>query len=127
MSKKRNIEIGLGLAIAAVLVGYFLYDKEGRKQAKKVKGWMLKAKGEVLEKIERMRNLNEERYHSTIDGVLRRYTKMRDIGEDEILSLSTELKRYWEKIKKEILSGGKKVARRTRGGLKRAVSAVQEE
>ena len=47
---KRNVTWGFGLAATAIGT-YFLYGKEKIKNRRKVKGWMLKVKGEVLENL----------------------------------------------------------------------------
>jgi hypothetical protein len=56
MSGARKAEIGAGIAAgvaAAALGAYFLYgSKDAKKNRAKVKGWMLKARGEVLEQLE---------------------------------------------------------------------------
>jgi flagellar basal body-associated protein FliL len=54
MSTNTKVGIGLGLTAAAVTAAgaYFLYgSKQAPQNRKKVKGWVLKAKGEVLEAL----------------------------------------------------------------------------
>jgi hypothetical protein len=60
--KENGVAVAMGLgALAALSAGaYFLYGtKEGAKKRVKIKGWMLKAKGEVLEKMEALKDVNE--------------------------------------------------------------------
>ena len=53
--------VGLGLAAitaAAAAGAYFLYGKDGAKNLKKIKSWSLKAKAEVLEKLEKAKDIS---------------------------------------------------------------------
>lgn len=100
-----------GLAAAAAVGGYFLYNnKDAQKKVKKVKGWALKAKGEVLEKIERLKEVNESAYNQIIDAVLSRYQKVSNIDASELIQISKELKSHWKSIQKDLTAGSKKVS-----------------
>ena len=127
MSKKVNVGISVGIAAAAAaLAGYFFYGKDGKKRLKKLKGWMLRAKGEIIEKVERLKEVNEESYYAIVDEVLHRYTKAREVGKDELLALSSELKKHWKDIREEFETVEKKTAKRTKRGLKRVISAAKK-
>lgn len=100
-----NVALGLGivgLAAAGIAGAYFLYGKDGAKNRKKVKGWMLKAKGEVLEKIEKAKDLSEDYYHTAIDAVAEKYGKGKDITPEDIQAFAKDLKKHWKDIKKEL-------------------------
>lgn len=105
-SNGNDLAIGIGaatVAVAAAAAGaYFLYgSKDASKNRKTVKGWMLKARGEVLEKIETMKDsLTEESYNKIIDGVVKKYISMKDGSAAEADALSQELKSHWKNIKK---------------------------
>ncbi len=100
-----------GLAAAAAVGGYFLYNsKDAQKKVKKVKGWALKAKGEVLEKIEKLKEVNETAYNQVIDAVLSRYQKVSNIDASELIQISKELKSHWKSIQKDLTDGSKKVS-----------------
>lgn len=101
-----------GLAAAAAIGGYFLYNNaEARAQAKKkiktVRGWVVKAKGEVLEKIEKMKDVNEGMYHNIVDAVMSRYGKLSSIDTSEVAKLTKELKTHWKSIQKDLKQSGK--------------------
>lgn len=95
--------LGLG-ALAALSAGaYFLYGtKEGAKKRVKIKGWMLKAKGEVLEKMEVLKDVNEEAYNKVVSTVMSKYQGLKDIDQGEVVSLVEDLKKHWKNIKKHI-------------------------
>ncbi|MEK7510425.1 MAG: hypothetical protein AAB567_02635 [Patescibacteria group bacterium] len=105
-----NVLAGVGAAALAVAAAgtYFLYGtKAGVKGRKRVKGWMLKAKGEVLEKIESLKELNEKIYHEAIDAVADQYRKLQHIDGEEVEALVKELKGYWKHIRRSLQSGKK--------------------
>ena len=81
------VEVALGIgALAALSAGaYFLYGtKEGAKKRVKIKGWMLKAKGEVLEKLETLKEVNEETYNVVVDTVMKKYSGLKNIDQKEV-------------------------------------------
>jgi uncharacterized membrane-anchored protein YhcB (DUF1043 family) len=94
--------VGLGaLAIAGIAAGYFLLGKDGAKNRKKVKSWMLKAKGEVLEKMEKWKkDFNESDYQELVDKMAQKYQNMKDIDQAELQAFAKEMKSHWKNIKK---------------------------
>jgi hypothetical protein len=119
---KKNGKFGAGFvlgagAVAALATGYFLYGPKGKEHRKQVRAWTVKAKGEVLQELERMKNVSKESYDQVIDKTTKRYEKVKDISQDEADKLNKELKRYWSDIKKEAANGvqdGKKTAKSLR-------------
>ena len=104
----------LGL-VAVAAGGYFLYGKEGAKNRKKIKGWALKAKGEMLESIERLKNINQKTYNEVVDRVAKRYKKFKQVDKKELQRLVKESKSFWNSITKKIpVSKEFKVARNNR-------------
>lgn len=105
--------IGIALAAAAAAGAYFLYgSKDAKKNRKAIKGWVLKAKGEVIEKIEQVKGeLTEENYHKIVDGVVSKYSKLKTTTEDEIQDLLKDMKGHWKNIKKHT-AGTKAVAKK---------------
>ena len=96
MAKTQNmIEAGLGLAVIAALGTYFLYGKNGEQNRKKIASWSLKMKGEILEKVEELKDLNEEDYYKIVDEVSARYSKLSKVGAAELKRLTEELKGAW--------------------------------
>jgi hypothetical protein len=113
MVKKKESNVGMlvGLgALAALSAGaYFLYGtKEGAKRRVKIKGWMLKAKGEVLEKLELLKEVNEEAYNKVIDTVTKKYAGLKHVDQNEFDALVTDLKKHWKNIKKHLDEATKK-------------------
>lgn len=96
--------VGLGLAaIAAAAAGaYFLYGKAGPKQKKKIKGWMLRMKGEVMDGLESLRDMSGDAYEKMVDKISRKYQSAKNIDKDEVAALAKELKGYWKNISKHV-------------------------
>ena len=107
---KHNLEIGLGVAAIAAAAGatYLYGTKSGAKKRKEIKGWMLKAKGEILENIENMKEVSEGAYHDVVESVLGKYKKLKNIDPVEVAALMAELKAHWNNIQKAATGKGKK-------------------
>lgn len=119
-------QIGIGLAattaVATAAGAYFLYGaKNATKNRKKVKGWMLKAKGEVLEGLEKAKNLDEKSYHDLIDNVMKKYRKMRVVSDKEAAELRRELKGHWKNLHKNVVALKPKKAKKKSTTKKKVV------
>jgi hypothetical protein len=103
MTKTENmIEAGIGLAAVAALGAYFFYGKRGDQNREKVAGWMLKMKGEILEKVEDIKELNEAEYYKLVDETSARYASLKKVGADELKHLTEELKGAWKHISEQL-------------------------
>lgn len=106
MAKKKadgkGMEIGLALAgLAAIAGGVFLYGTDaGKKKRKEIKGWTLKAKGEVIEKLEQLKDVNEENYHKVVDAVAAKYQTVKSVAPEELAEVVSDLKKSWKHIVK---------------------------
>lgn len=109
---KKTLAIGAGLAAVAGLAaaGYFLYGKDGAKNRKKIKSWMLKAKAEVLEGVEKMKDVTEAEYHMVVDKVHAKYKALKNVDPAELEMMIKELRNHWKNIKKSITATPKKKA-----------------
>lgn len=98
----KMMEAGLGLAAVAALGAYLLYGKEGAKNRQKVSGWMLKLKGEVLEKAEEIKEINQEEYYKIVDEVTARYSKLEAVGAEELKHLKEDLRNAWTHMAEQL-------------------------
>lgn len=115
MSKKQSHSAGVGLGLAAASAGaYFLYGKATPKQKKKIKGWMLRMKGEVLEGLEGLQHTSEEAYTKVVDQVSRKYEAVKNIDKDELVAITKELKGHWKNISRQIAQDAKTPAKRAK-------------
>lgn len=115
MEKKHNLgkDVLIGVGIAAVVAAtagtYFLYgSKNASRNRKKIKGWMLKAKGEILEKLENVKDINEEIYHKIVNEVSNKYQALKSIDKKDVMAFADELKKHWKGIEKEVRAFHKK-------------------
>lgn len=97
-----GVEIGLAVAgLTAIAGAVFLYGTDaGKKKRKQIKGWTLKAKGEVMEKLENLKEVNEETYHKVVDTVTAKYKTLKTVAPEELEEVITDLKKSWKHIVK---------------------------
>ena len=106
LSAKEVIGIGAGVA-ALSAAAYMLFGPNGKKNQKALRGWAVKMKGEIIEKFEEAKELTEPVYHEIIDKVQSKYSKLKNIDQDELAEVVGEIKKNWKALKKEV-SGKKK-------------------
>ncbi len=95
--------VGLAALAAAAAGTYFLYgSKNAAKNRKAVKGWVIKMKGEVLERMEELKDVSEEVYYKVIDEVKEKYEKMSTVSKDDLNAVTAEMKSHWKDIKKDL-------------------------
>ena len=102
---KVAVGVGVGLAAVAAAGAYFFGSKEGAKRREKVLGWADKLKGEILDKLKELQDVNEEVYHGIVDHVVAAYHGVKNIDTEELSKLGKELKSHWENIRKDIETG----------------------
>ncbi|HEY1037086.1 MAG TPA: hypothetical protein VGE62_00725 [Candidatus Paceibacterota bacterium] len=125
-----------GLAAAAAAGAYFVYGsgtQDTKKAVKKVKGWALRAKGEVLERIEKIKEIDEKLYSDAVDAVMKKYEKVKNVDVSEVVKLAKEMKSHWKSIKKELSAGagvakksGKAAAKVAKKVTKNVTKAITE-
>lgn len=131
-AKSEKSGSGAGIAIIGGLVAaaagaYFIHgNKAAQKKIKQVKGWALKAKGEVLERIEKIKEVDEALYQQAIDAVMKKYEGVKSIDTTELAAVAKDLKSHWKNIKRE-LSAGKKAAKKTATKAKNATVKVAQD
>lgn len=131
-AQKVGIGVGITAAAAAAAGAYFLYgDKNAKQNQKKVKSWVLKAKAEVLESLEKAEHMTQEEYEAVVDGVAMVYGKLQDVTKTELGSFEKEMKGHWDGIektgrptKKVAKKATKKAAKKT---VKKAVKKVTKK
>jgi len=92
--------IGAGIAAIAAAAGafYFYGSKHSAQHRKQMKGWMIKAKGEVVEKLETMKDVSETAYDKAVTQVMDKYKKLKNIDPAEVTALAADLRRHWKNI-----------------------------
>ncbi len=103
----QGLAVGVGL-VSVIAGGIFLYGPNGKTNRKQIKVWTVKAKAEVLEEIEKMKEVTQEKYEIAVDKVTDKYGKLKTVGKDQALVLAKELKRHWKSVVGEIKNRQKK-------------------
>lgn len=112
VTTNQTVGIGIGITAAAVAAAgaFFLYgSKNAARNRKTVKSWTLKAKAEVLEKIEQAKNMTKEEYDQLIDTVSNLYQNAKNTSKVDLSTFKKEMKDHWQQIAKSAASGTKTV------------------
>ncbi|MCL5667170.1 MAG: hypothetical protein M1383_05380 [Patescibacteria group bacterium] len=116
MAKENNKKMGAGLGLAALLAAaagayYFYGSKKAPKHRRQLKSWAVKAQGEVMERLENLKEVSQDTYAGVVDQVVGKYQKYKHIPADELAAMAAELKGHWNRISKELDKPGKKSAK----------------
>jgi hypothetical protein len=117
MSKKRMAVTALGVtttALAAAAGAYWLYGAQKAKNNRKVaKGWMLKARGELMDLVEKTKDIDKKKYFDMAESVAKTLGQKAGATTVQISGAAKDLKAVWAQvapaiIKKTSRSKGKK-------------------
>lgn len=103
MTQTEKVSVGVGLtAAAAAAVGaYFLYgSKNAAKNRKAVKSWALKAKADVLEKLEEAKEMSQDEYKELIGTIANTYSTVKSASKAEVKAFKDEMLDNWKAIEK---------------------------
>lgn len=101
LSNEQKLGIGVGLttAVVAAAGAYFLYgSKDAEKNRSKVKSWVLRAKGEVLEAMEKTQHMTEEEFKNLVDTVTAGYDKAQSLSKKEMTDFKKEMLDNWQML-----------------------------
>jgi uncharacterized protein YicC (UPF0701 family) len=102
--KKEGVAaVAVGLAAAVAAGAYFLYgSKDAEKNRKKIKVWSVKMKADVMDKIEKLKEIDEEVYKTVVSSVASKYAKLKNVDTAEVEALAADLNKHWKAIKKHV-------------------------
>lgn len=131
-TQKKNTDVGIVVGVAAgvaaiAAAGYFLFGPNGKNNRKVIKGWTVKMKGEVLEKIEKLKEITPVMYDTIIDEVAQKYAKLKHVNQEEIAIVTADLKKYWKVISRDVKAkqgGAKKRVTQAKKVVKKTVKKV---
>ncbi len=108
MSKKVNEKVGAGKVVAGVAgvaalsaAAYMLFGPAGKKNRKKISGWAVKMKGEIIEKFEDLKEVTEPMYNKIVDEVSSKYAKAKNVSVEEVAEVVGEIKKHWKSLVKD--------------------------
>lgn len=100
------------IGIAAAAGAYFFYGKDAKKRRKKVTSWMLKMQADVLDGIEKMKEVNEGNYNALVEKVSQKYQNLKNVDAQQVSELAKTLGKQWKEIVKEVSPKPKKVSKK---------------
>jgi len=133
ITKNQAVGLGIGLTAAAVAAAgtFFLYgSKNAAKNRKAVKSWTLKAKAEVLEKIEQAKEMTQEEYEQLIDTVTTTYAGVQAASKADLAGFKKEMKEHWRSIAKTAApkkKAAKKAVKKATAPVKKAAAKVAKK
>ncbi|MBP9701628.1 MAG: hypothetical protein KBD47_01440 [Candidatus Pacebacteria bacterium] len=114
MKKKNNtaktiVALSAG-AVAIAASSYYFFGPAGKVHQKKALGWMIKMKGEIIEKIQDGGEITEKAYHAIVDSVLASYVASGKVATPELQAFAKTIKGHWKSILKSLPK--KKIAKK---------------
>jgi len=95
----------VGVSLASLAAGaYFFFGPKGKKHQKHAKAWVIKMKGDIIEKLESAKEVTEPVYHAIIDTVALNYKKKIKNGKEDINEIVDDLKKQWKNLAKTVKS-----------------------
>ncbi len=117
MQKKKDNSKAIKLAVIGASVAgvaataYFFFGPKGKKNRAHVASWAIKMKGDVIEKLEKAKEITEPIYSEIIDAVSKEYSKDKKATKAEIEAIANDLKKHWKSISKLAISAKKNVVK----------------
>jgi gas vesicle protein len=132
MKKQNNGVVGklvaLGASVAALgAATYYFFGPEGKKHQKNFKGWMIKMKADIVEKIEDAGEVTETVYHKIIDEVSAAYAKTGKVSKEEIALYADVLKKQWSNVVKSTKKPVKRAVKTVKAPIERAVKKIAKK
>lgn len=136
MTPTQKIEIGVGLTAAAVAAAgaYFLYgSKNAEKNRDAIKSWSLKAKADVLEKLEDAKKMTRDEYQEVVHAAAAAYAGAKKASKKDLKAFTEEMMEHWEalegsvsKAKKATTKAAKKATKKTKKTVKKTVKKAKK-
>ncbi len=83
-------------AAAAAAGAYWLYgSKNAAKHRKLAKSFMLKARADVMDAVERVKDIDKTTYLAIVDKVVAKYSHIAGVTSDEVAQMTKDLKAAW--------------------------------
>lgn len=93
------VAIGAGVAALSV-AAYMLFGPNGKKNQKALKGWAIKMKGEIIEKMEAVKDITAPVYEKIVSEVSAKYAKLKHIDPKDLENEVATLKKHWKAMMK---------------------------
>lgn len=129
-SNKAVVGMGVvaGIAAAGVAAAYFLYGtKDGAKTRKSARSWMLRMKADVIDEINKLKDVNESSYKKVVESAMAKYKKLKNVDMSELKNIGGEMMDHWNNIKNELtvskeeMTGAVKAVKKIKKAVKKTV------
>ena len=113
-SKINSTAVTMGAAtVAAAAVGaYWLYGaKHATKHRKLAASWMLKARAEVMDAVEKIGDIDKVAYLQIVDDVIKKYAQSNQ-GSAAVAVVTKEIKAAWPHIQRMTKPAKKKLLKK---------------
>lgn len=97
----RNL-VAAGLLAAAIGGVYLLNKKKVKKAVKSTGAWILRAKADVMEEVEKIPEISKEAYEEIVNTVMKHYGKMKQASKSELAGLKKDLESQWKNVVKDV-------------------------
>lgn len=95
MATKRRVAM-TAAGMAAAAGAYWLYgSKDAAKNRSKAKSWMLKARADVMDSVEKAKDVDYKAYLKIVNNAAKRYSAITGTRNAEIRQLVSDLKSSW--------------------------------
>ena len=123
-NQEKSVGAGAALGVAAAAAGaaaaaagaYWLYGaKHATKHRKLAKSYILKARVEALEALEKVKDIDKTTYLALVDKIVAKYSATAGITAEEVAQITKDLKAGWSYVNSALVTakGGKKVAKKS--------------
>lgn len=103
----------IGVSLASLAAGaYFFFGPKGKNHQKHAKAWVIKMKGDIIEKLESAEEITEPIYHAIIDTVAADYKKKLKNSQGDVDEIVDNLKKQWKNLNKTIKSKTKTITKK---------------
>jgi len=94
--------VGIGAGIAALsAAAYIMFGPDAKKNRKAIRGWAVKMKGEIIEKLEQAKDITEPIYHDIVDQIEAKYAKVKNVDSKELEAVVADIKKHWKSLEKD--------------------------
>ncbi len=92
--------IGVAAATAAAAGAYWFYGSaDAAKHRKSIRSFMLKARADVLEAVEKVKDIDKNAYLAIVDRVVAKYSTVAGVTSQEVAQMTRDLKAAWTHMK----------------------------
>jgi len=101
--KSKGGRAGAALAVSAGVAAlsaaaYLLFGPRGKQNRRELRGWVVKMKGEMIERFEQVENLTEPVYQRIVKEVSEKYAKQKAVNKQELSAIVADMKKHWKHI-----------------------------